>query len=141
MKFVLDSSVIGKLFISEDYSDEAVEIIDRSHTGDIELLASELVVYEVGNIIYKNLLNRKSNGRKYIEQFYNLNINLIPINQKMACDVIDLAVEKKITYYDSVHVNLARSHKTVLVTEDKELLRKFKYTQTIRRALKGIELL
>ena len=44
-----------------------------------------------------------------------------------------------ITYYDAVHITLSQQHNSVLVTEDKELLRKFENAIPMKDALERIE--
>ena len=55
MKLVLDSSVVAKLFFEEAGSDSAIKLLELGDVMDIEFLASDLVTYEVGNTIWKNL--------------------------------------------------------------------------------------
>jgi len=50
---VVDSSVVIKWFVVEPYSDEARKILDGYKAGDINLLAPDLIISEVGNIVWK----------------------------------------------------------------------------------------
>ncbi|UCH88219.1 MAG: type II toxin-antitoxin system VapC family toxin [Thermoplasmata archaeon] len=137
MKLVLDSSVIAKLFVDEVNSNDAIEIINISHEKDIELIASELVIYEVGNIIYKHLKKRKG-GKKYIKQLFLLNIEYIQLNQNPISKAMEIAQKNTISYYDAVHVGISKQIKAPLVTEDKELLKKLKNTLNIHEVLEYI---
>jgi predicted nucleic acid-binding protein len=139
MKFSLDSSVIAKLFINEKGSDDAIETIEKCQLKNIELLASVLIIYEVGNIILKNIKNKKYNGTLFIKQLFLLNIEYINTDQKFACKVMELAQKYNITYYDAVHIGISEEFKSPLITEDKELLKKYKNAINIKKALRIIK--
>ncbi len=59
MKLVLDSSVVAKLFFEEKGSDSAIRLMEIGDEKDIEFIASDLVIHEVGNTIWKNLKRKK----------------------------------------------------------------------------------
>ena len=139
MKFVLDSSVIAKLFIKENGSDRVCEVIEASHLFDIRLVAAELAIYEVSNTILRHLEKSKKKGKDFIDQLYLLNIAYVPFNKEMACRVMDVAQKHSITYYDAVHINLSNVTKCLLVTEDKELLKKFNNTANLKETIELID--
>jgi len=136
MKLALDSSVIAKLFIDENDTQNAVTLMEKSIENGGELIASELVFYEVGNTIWKHIRKKKTDGQEYLRQLFFLNIDYLPINPDAACQSIALAQEYDITYYDAVHVMLAKNNGASLVTEDKELLKKVDSAINIKEALK-----
>ncbi len=139
MKLTLDSSVIAKLFIDEKDTKNAVSLMEKSIEDGAELIASELILYEVGNTIWKHIRKKKTDGQEYIRQLFFLNIDYLPPNQDTACQTIALAQEQDITYYDAVHVILAKNNETPLVTEDKELLEKVDSAINIKEALGLLE--
>jgi len=135
MKFVLDSSVIAKLFFDEAGAEEATEFVELCVEETIELAASELVLYEVGNVIWKNLRKKGMDGRKYIRQLRLLNIDYISLDEELMLDAMETSQENDITYYDGAHVTLAQTRKAPLVTEDRKLLEGFASTMSIETAL------
>lgn len=139
MKLVLDSSVVAKLFFKEAGSDSAIKLMELGDAMDIEFLASDLVIYEVGNTIWRNLRKKKMNGSRYIKLLFLLNIDFIPVDDNLACEAISQAHDNDITYYDGVHVALGKKNQATLVTQDKELLKKFKTTLSIEGILDRIE--
>lgn len=139
MKLVLDSSVVAKLFFEEKGSNEAVKLMELGDEKDIEFLASDLVIYEVGNIISKNLRKKKRDGSIYIKLLFLLNIDFIPIDDDLACEALEQAQKNNITYYDGVHIAISKRNKAAFVTQDKELLRKFKNALSTEGVLKRIE--
>ena len=100
MKLVLDSSVVAKLFFKEAGSDSAIKLMEFGDALDIEFLASDLVIYEVGNTIWKNLRKKKMKGSRYIKQLFLLNIEFIPVDDNLASEAISQAQDNDITYYD-----------------------------------------
>ena len=138
MNLVLDSSVIAKLFIDEKDSDTATELFEKSSAGDITLRASTLVISEVGNTILKHL-HGEDNGTEYMKQLFRLNIEYCSLDQTLATEAIRIAQSNGITYYDAVHVTFSQQYQSALVTEDKELLRKFRNVIPMKEALERIE--
>ena len=139
MKLVLDSSVVAKLFFEEEGSDSAIRLMEIGDEKDIEFIASDLIIYEVGNTIWKNLKRTKKDGTRYIELLFLLNIEFVPLDHDLACKSQRLAQKKNITYYDAVHVALCKKNKATLVTQDRGLLKKFKTVLSIDEILKKIE--
>ena len=139
MKLVLDSSVIAKLFFKEEGSDEAIKLMELGDALDIKFLASDLVIYEVGNTIWKNLRRKTKNGGRYIKLLFLLNIDFIRVDDGLASEALKQAQNMNITYYDGVHIALSKKKQATLVTQDEELLKKFKATSSIKGILKRIE--
>jgi predicted nucleic acid-binding protein len=139
MKLILDSSVIAKLFLEESGSEGALEIMESSYIEDLEIIASDLIFYEVGNTIWKHIRKKNKDGTKYINKLYLLNINYIPLNEDLAVKAMKLAQKHDITYYDGVHIALGQELKSKLVTEDKLLLSKFDSAINIEGAIGKIE--
>ena len=139
MNLVLDSSVVAKLFVDEMDSDTATELLEKSSTKDIKLIASTLVFYEVGNTILKHLRGKDEDGTEYMNQLFSLNIEYISLGETVAGEAVRIAKIDDITYYDAVHITLSQRHRSALVTEDKELLRKFKNAIPMKDALERIE--
>ena len=139
MKLILDSSVIAKLFLEETGSDEALKIMESSYIKDLEIIASDLIFYEVGNTIWKHLRKKKKEGNEYMNKLYLLNIDYITLNENLAVEAMKLAQKHDITYYDGVHIALSQEYKTHLVTEDKLLINKFKMAINLKKAIEEIE--
>ena len=141
MKLVLDSSVVAKLFFKEAGSDEAIKLMELQDAMDMEFLASDLVIYEVGNTIWKNLGKKKKDGSRYIKLLFLLDIEFTHLDDDSAYEALKLAQKYNITYYDGVHVALSKKNQATLVTQDKELLKKFKDALSIEGILERIEYL
>jgi len=139
MSFVLDSSVVAKLFFREAGSEEAQELMELCAEEDIGLLASDLLLYELGNVIWKNTRRKDVDGRKYLRQLRFLNIEYLPLGEELMLKAMKASREQDISYYDAVHVTLAYINELAFVTEDRKLLRIFTKAMTIEQALEVLK--
>ncbi len=138
MKYILDSSVIAKLIFKEERSDLALQLIEQSYLKDIEYYASDLIFYEVGNVLWKNLRKIKKSGVEYINQLFLLNITFNEISKDIAIEAMKISQKNDFTFYDSVHLALSNINNSKLVTEDKELLKRSDIAINIEDALNEI---
>jgi len=139
MRFVLDSSFIAKLFFRETGSEKALEIMEIALEKDISFMASELVFYEVGNVIWKRLRGTANDGKEYLQQLRRLDIDFVGLGGDLMTGAMEEAQRSEITYYDAVHVRLARREGVRLITEDAVLLEKFGHAVSIEDALGSME--
>jgi len=120
-KVVVDASVVVKWFIEEKHSDKALEFRDRYINLEIELLAPELLPYEVLNALrYSKLFT--SQEMKNIAQAINLyGFKLYPLIGELAELTIEVAYANNLTIYDASYLALAIKNKTMVYTADKKL--------------------
>lgn len=136
---VLDTSVLVKLFLEEELSDEVFELLIQGREANIEFKASELVMFELGNAIWKYHRERKGYGSEMMIQTFLLDIERFPLEGESAIDALKIGHNNTITFYDAVHVELAQNLGALLVTNDKELLEKFDFAIGISAALESLE--
>ncbi len=60
MEVVVDASVVVKWFVKEEGSEEALRLRDRYVEGEIQIIAPELITFEVLNALYFKRLSRRS---------------------------------------------------------------------------------
>ncbi|MGC9105406.1 MAG: type II toxin-antitoxin system VapC family toxin [Thermoprotei archaeon] len=81
-------------------------------------MTTDLAFYEIGNFLWKvkrqDLLEDFSKVLKFI------NVESVGLNE----EVIRLAVEEKITYYDATYLFLSRKYNVPLASDDEDLVRK-----------------
>ena len=99
---VVDCSVAIKWFVVEPHTDDARRILDGYQTGDIELLAPDLIYAEIGNTVWKkhriqNLST--SDAQEIIETLRTIDFSLMP-SAVLLDDAYPLAVEHDRTVYD-----------------------------------------
>lgn len=127
MRFVIDASVILKLFTKDRESDleKALQIREDYRTRKIDLFAPELLIYEMTNVLrYKEALQDEI-VLKAISSIYSMDI-LIPVNLQIMKDAFCLAREHDITIYDSTYLSCAQYSGCFLITADKKNFQKFK---------------
>ncbi|MEM0016754.1 MAG: type II toxin-antitoxin system VapC family toxin [Saccharolobus sp.] len=107
--YVFDTSAI--INIIQKYGSKSIDIFKKAKTADLAL-------YEIGNFLWKI---RKS---ELVEDFINtlkfIEIERIGLNK----DVIQLAINESLTYYDAVYLFLSRKYNLQLVSDDRDLLNK-----------------
>lgn len=117
---VIDTSVIIKWLSSENEQnlDQADAILRDVEANKVELLAPELVRYEVGNVL---LFGKKLSLEQVnisLTEFYNIPITLITESNKLAKETFKLAHVLGITYYDSAFLSLAKLYDATLITDN-----------------------
>lgn len=105
---------------------------DASLLSNVQIVAPDMVVYEVANAIWKQeyLLKNLENGKEYIAIFHGLldseKIAVMPPNEDLIQHSYLLAKQNSITIYDAVFVALALQLDLPLKTLDKAQTRAFK---------------
>jgi predicted nucleic acid-binding protein len=121
-KIVVDASLVVKWFISEKYSQLALEIRDHFVNGEIELFAPTLLHYEVLNALkYSNLFSRE-NLADAVTSLENYGIIQLPLNGEYAQKTMTLAVEHNISIYDAAYVSLTDLMGICAYSADKKLV-------------------
>jgi predicted nucleic acid-binding protein len=139
MKFILDASVIAKLFLQEKYSLEALDMMTLGYSKNVTFISSELALYEVGNVFWKHLRKKDNDGSELINQLLLLDIEYISLGSDLAPEVLKFAHNNDISYYDAVYIVLSNKYQLNLVTEDKKLLKMFDKTINIIDGLEKIK--
>ena len=124
MKRVLDSSAIA--LILKRLGGESIEVLEESVT-------TGLAAYELGNILWKEYALRRLIGLeeavRRAEQIAKI-LEVIKLENIKSAEefkeVIKLAAQLDLTFYDASYLYLAKKTGMPLVTEDKELLEKAK---------------
>ncbi|MCZ7357330.1 MAG: type II toxin-antitoxin system VapC family toxin [Candidatus Methanoperedens sp.] len=101
----------------------AIEIGDFNKLLEGKTL--DLAQYELGNVVWKEVTRKKiseSEGAKLIK-FISKVISLMEILKiGIKNEVLKVAVDNNLSYYDASYLYASISMKDVLVTEDKKLL-------------------
>lgn len=118
---VVDASVVVKWFVPEAHSLEAECLLD----GSMDLLAPDLLVPEVGNILWKKVRRREIAGheaREILAAFSRVPLRLVASTSLVAA-AFEIAETSGRTVHDALYVALAVAHGTHLVTADDRLVR------------------
>ncbi len=119
---------------------DASAIINICSRGELEKLegyTSSLAIFEIGNAIWKQVYQRKrlneDEGMKVLNVMKEVLESLEKLEIDEPQDVLKIAVENGITFYDSAYLYLAIKNDLSLVTDDEKLYRiAGKYVRVLR---------
>jgi predicted nucleic acid-binding protein len=122
---VIDASVVAKLLFEEPYSNES-EALVSSTAGNLGLIASHLLPYEIANTILKRIrrgIDSQSMITALMDEF-----DALPITLHAPYDLSRIALEVALTFrlravYDAHYVALAVIMERDLWTADERLVR------------------
>lgn len=117
---VIDTSVLIKWLNQnrEENLESADKILQDVKSGQVELIAPELVKYEMGNVLLKGKQLTPDQAFISLVTAYALPITFISESQESAGRTYLLAHDLGVTYYDASFLSLAKQYNAVLVTED-----------------------
>lgn len=123
--YVVDTSVALKWFSEE--LEEAIEKADllreKFREREINLLAPELLVYEITNVLrYKQSL-KTDDINKAIKSIFEMRI-LESVSEKIMKKALRLALVYEATIYDAVYLAFAESLHSSFITADAQFYRK-----------------
>jgi len=118
--FLFDASALHKLLtVYKDYTNK----IDYNY-----IYILDLTFYEIGNTIWKDyyLLKRITDFTETSEVIYEIlkELNIIENLSLSFIEIIKIAIEKNLTYYDASYVYASKNFGLILVSEDKDLIEK-----------------
>jgi predicted nucleic acid-binding protein len=110
MQQVVDASVVAKWFLPEPHKDKAEKLLRNFLGGKVELTAPDLLVAEVGNLLWKRSTLRRdispSQATQSYAYFLALGLPLRP-SPTVAPAALKLAAEERHSVYDMLYVALA----------------------------------
>ena len=115
--FVIDASFVLAYLLDEDNT-TIDSIFEKQVKGEINFIAPSILKYEVGNTLRTKLMRKKikkEEAQRLYRSFLAINIKeeLLDFH-----DVLDLALEKNLSFYDASYLYLAKSKKIDLLTLD-----------------------
>jgi len=118
--FVIDASFVLAYLLDEDNT-TIDSIFEKQVKGEIYFISPSLLKYEVGNTLRTKLMRKKikkEEAQRLYRSFLAINIKeeLLDFH-----DVLDLALEKNLSFYDAPYLYLAKSKKIDLLTLDHSL--------------------
>ena len=118
--YVVDANVAVKLYVPEVHSDKAVRFFADGH----DLLAPDLMLAEIGNIIWKKaaLLGELTEweAKTIVDAASELPIEYYSANSLLA-EALQIALATKRAFYDSLYVAMAAAQGCELITDDRKL--------------------
>lgn len=122
MKYLLDSSAI--ILILKWLKEKSIEALEGQATLN-------LAYYEINNVIWKQYMIEGSidlkeainMAREIAEILGIMNIEELKSAEEIG-EAMKYAIEQKLTFYDASYLQKAKNKNYILITEDKELLKK-----------------
>ena len=122
---ILDTSAAMALFLQEEQGIQIEEIIDNIINANGQIFVPSLFWFEVGNTLI-SAFNRK---RITLEEIQGIEFDLseLPIvtdplpNIAIRIRIREIAISKKLTYYDASYIELAKRLQLPLKSFDKKL--------------------
>ena len=125
---VLDTSVILKWVkdSNEEGVDKARVYLDNFKRKEIEIIVPDLIFYELANFASRQLGETRVEYENLIIDLLCSDIKIIPPDQALMENTVQLASELKVSAYDAAYLALAARFQTKMVTADSKLCSKAK---------------
>jgi predicted nucleic acid-binding protein len=123
VSYVVDASVCAKLFMEEEYSDKATELMSIHARGGLKLSAPTIILYELGNVFWKHPQITHERAYEFLTRFLDLHVNLVDIHSddNLLKDACIASKTINLTFYDATYIALAKRDGIKLITADEEL--------------------
>lgn len=132
-KIVVDASAAAKWLVTEALSDKAIALLG----GPDELIAPDLLLPEVGNILWKKARANDLTAAMATERFRalpSMGVALVP-SAGIADRAVAIALEYRRTVYDALCLALAEAERCRFVTADERLVNALSQSQIAELAL------
>ena len=128
--YVVDASVAVKWFVDEDGSDKARVLRDNFLARQLDLIAPDLLKYEVASALRYHPVVRTnaSTLAAAMEAIENYQFLINPSREAWS-KAIQLCYESKISPYDAIYLGLSQTLKLQMVTADERLIDSLNYEQ------------
>lgn len=125
MLCVVDASVVAKWFLPELHKDNAERLLRDFLSGAVELMAPDLLIVEVGNLLWKRSTLRReisaAQADASFQNFLSLDIRIQP-SSGLASAALRLAATEERPIYDMMYIALAEQRACDFITADEKLL-------------------
>jgi predicted nucleic acid-binding protein len=126
MRSVVDASVVAKWFIPELHKENAERILRDFLCGRLNLCAPDLLIAEIGNILWKRCAQRgeitPAQAATSYRHLLELRVRLHP-SAELASLALELAIAEHRSLYDMLYLALAEQENCEFVTADEKLFR------------------
>ncbi len=126
-RVVVDSNVLVKWFIPEDYSEYARLLRNDHLLGCVEAVAPTYALLEFYNTLrkyYAKGILDKEKVYKIVGLLHEAKITLVDIERDTLDQALEYSLQNHITVYDAYYIVLAHNLDTVVYTADEKLLKR-----------------
>ncbi len=125
-RIVVDSNILVKWFIPEDYHEEAKALLEDHLYGRVEVVIPRYAVLEFANVLRKYRI-RGIIGEREMREAFDLLVESAPMmmeeNEELVRKALNYSLERSLTVYDAYYVVLARELEAILYTADDRVVR------------------
>ncbi|MEA2015884.1 MAG: type II toxin-antitoxin system VapC family toxin [Actinomycetota bacterium] len=134
-----DTSVIVKWFFkdNEKNKEKADIILGRYMDNKIKIIAPELAVFELANVLKNKLGKYKSEQLEIIDKLYNMGI-IFYIDMEILKRAVEIAIDIKESVYDGIFLATAEYFNGKFITDDNKLF--LNYSNYKKKKIKIITL-
>ncbi|MEM2485223.1 MAG: type II toxin-antitoxin system VapC family toxin [Candidatus Caldarchaeum sp.] len=123
-KIVLDASVVVKWFTKEEYSMQALAVKTKYESGEVDIVAPQLLIYEVVNALRYNPAFGSDELRRAVHDLEDMQITLYPLEADLAELTVEQAYRFGLSIFDAAYVALAFRLNSKYYTADIEVVKK-----------------
>jgi len=115
-QYLLDASAVYPLLL-----ELGEKFVDYAH----KFLVLDLTVYEIGNTLLKEFKRGYISNLRAVAELFDEAFNYVNLIRDYVDipEILELAINENLTFYDAAYIYAARQLGVKLVTEDKDLLR------------------
>lgn len=122
MRYTVDASVLVKLVVEEEYSQNAVNLISDPKTI---LYAPRIIYHETGSVLYKMTrrgIMKKNYAIRAYENLIKLPIEISSDDWNVLPDILEMSLRHGLHFYDCLYIHTAKKTGSALVSSDRKLL-------------------
>jgi predicted nucleic acid-binding protein len=122
---VVDCSVAAKWELQEPGRPDALRLLDEQESGEIVLIAPDLLLIEFASLIAKRVRRAQMPAAQAYRAFRLMETSELRLleTRPLLGAAVDLAFNNQISLWDSVYLALALEHHCPLITADRRLFR------------------
>lgn len=120
---VVDASVVAKWFLPEADTEASVLLRARHVSGDLRLVAPDLLVYEVANALRYHPHVGSDRLAEHMEDLFAFDLGLEPTSEASMTAAVHTAFRLGLSIYDASYIALAQRLDSIVYTADESMLR------------------
>ncbi len=125
-RVIINTSVVIKWFIEGEDTSLALTLQERFFEKSINLIITELLLYELANALCFTNLFSKEEIKMSLQALLLTDIEVSPFNYSVLERAVDLSLERNLAIYDAYFLACAEKFKLVYVTADRRAYSKLK---------------
>lgn len=125
-EIVVDASVAIKWFTEEEDTDLALKLRDAYFRDEVDLIAPDLIFYEILNALRYKKGVASDILREWIKDIIDMQMDFFTPNQEILEKAVEGSTRWDITLYDACYLALAELTGTKMLTADEKFYEKVK---------------